>query len=125
VRLLLDTHVYLWFLANDPALSSRARERIAMADEVFVSAASIWECVIKIALRKLDVQPDDLVAGIAGSGFQELPVLARHAARVAELGPYHRDPFDRLLVAQALAEPMQLLTADTALRRYGDAIVIA
>ncbi len=122
MRLLLDTQVYLWFLANSPKLSKGARAMIAGADEVFVSAASIWEVSIKAGIGKLRVAPDDLVAGIAASGFAELPVLSRHAAAVSALPPHHRDPFDRLLIAQAMQEPMRLLTADGLLRKYSDMI---
>lgn len=125
MRLLLDTQVFLWYLADSRRLSSGARARIARADVVFVSAASIWECAIKTALGKLDVAPDDAVDGIEASGFVELPVLARHAAAVARLPHHHRDPFDRLLVAQALGEPLELLTVDPQLRRYSELVVMA
>jgi PIN domain nuclease of toxin-antitoxin system len=90
---------------------------------VFVSAASIWEAAVKVAIGKLDAVPDDLVAGIGASGFAELPVSARHAARVVTLPRHHRDPFDRLLVAQAIHEPLHLLTADAALQRYSELVV--
>lgn len=125
MRLLLDTQIYLWFLANSPKLSKNARTTISAADEVFVSAASIWEASIKAAIGKLQVVPGNLVAGIAASGFIELPVLARHAAAVTALPPHHRDPFDRLLIAQAIHEPMRLLTADRLLTKYSDVVDIA
>ncbi len=124
MRLLLDTQVYLWFVADAPRLTRAARTRIAEATVVFVSAASIWEAAIKAGIGKLDVDVDALVAGIAGSGFEALPVSARHAARVATLADHHRDPFDRLLVAQALEEPLHLLTADPVLRRYSELAVV-
>jgi PIN domain nuclease of toxin-antitoxin system len=123
VRLLLDTQVYLWYLADSRKLPASARREIAGAEEVFVSAASIWEAAIKAGLGKLNAAADDLVAGIGASGFAELPVSARHAARVRTLPQHHRDPFDRLLVAQALHEPLHLLTADAALRRYSELVV--
>jgi PIN domain nuclease of toxin-antitoxin system len=123
VRFLLDTHVYLWYLADSRRLSRKARAEIASADEVFVSAASIWEAALKAALGKLDAAVEDLVAGIGGSGFVELAVSARHAARVATLPEHHGDPFDRLLVAQAIHEPLRLLTADAALKRYSELVV--
>jgi PIN domain nuclease of toxin-antitoxin system len=123
VRLLLDTQIYLWYLADSRKLSAPARSKIASAEEVFVSAASIWEAAVKVAIGKLDAAPDDLVAGIAASGFAELPVSAWHAARVVALPQHHRDPFDRLLVAQAIYEPLHLLTADAALRRYSELVV--
>jgi PIN domain nuclease of toxin-antitoxin system len=124
VRLLLDTQIYLWFLADSRKLSQKAKTEIGAADAVFVSAASIWEAAIKSAIGKLTVATADLVAGIAGSGFTELPVSAMHAARVAALPPHHRDPFDRLLVAQSLFEPLRLLTADPVLLGYSDLVVL-
>jgi PIN domain nuclease of toxin-antitoxin system len=118
MRLLLDTQVYLWILDDSPRLSPAAKEAIEKADTVFVSAASIWEATIKIGLGKLEADPEKLVDSISASGFSELPVSARHASLVGQLTPIHRDPFDRLLVAQALFEPLRLLTADNTLKRY-------
>lgn len=122
MRLLLDTHVYLWYLADSPKLSRTARMTIATADEVFVSAASIWEATIKAGLGKVKADLPLLVEGIEASGFSELPVTAAHAAAVAQLRPLHRDPFDRLLVAQAIFEPLRLLTADPVLVEYSDLV---
>ena len=124
MRLLLDTQVYLWYLADSRRLSRKARGHIAGADEVFISAASIWEAAIKTGIGKLHVATKDLVAGIVASGFAELGVSALHAARVAALPHHHRDPFDRLLVAQAINEPLHLLTADAQLQPYSDLIVL-
>lgn len=124
MRLLLDTHVYLWFLADSPKLTRKARQRIARADEVLVSAASIWEATIKAGLGKLDVDPAELVDGIEASGFAELPVAALHAARVAVVARAHRDPFDRLLLAQAIEEPLRFLTADDALASYSELVEV-
>ena len=118
MTLLLDTQIFLWYLADSKRLVPRARTAISGADRVFVSAASIWEAAIKTALGKLTVVLDDLVAGIAASGFSELPITALHAARVAALPDHHRDPFDRMLIAQALSEPLVLLTNDEILARY-------
>lgn len=124
MRLLLDTHIYLWVVVADPRLSAKAREKIENAEQVFVSAASIWEIGIKAQLGKVDAEPDQLVAAIGQSGFSELPVRAVHGAAAARLPLHHRDPFDRLLVAQALTEPLLLLTADTVLTNYGDVVVL-
>lgn len=124
MKLLLDTHLYLWFLADSPKLTKKARTRIRRANEVYVSAASIWEASIKAALGKLDADPEELVAGIEASGFVELPVAARHAARTATLPREHRDPFDRLLLAQALDEPLRFLTADDTLARYTELVEV-
>lgn len=118
MKLLLDTNVFLWYLADAKPLSKALRSTIAEADEVFVSAASIWEIAIKSALGKLDVKPTLAVDGIAASGFAELAIRASHAAAVSGLPPIHRDPFDRLLVAQAITEPLRLVTADATLERY-------
>lgn len=124
MRLLLDTQVLLWALADSRKLSRRARSGITQAETVMVSAVSIWEAAIKISLGKLSGSPDELVAAISTSGFSELPVTAAHAARVGTLPPIHRDPFDRLLIAQAMSEPLNLLTADSLLARYTDLVVV-
>jgi len=123
MRLLLDTHIYLWALANDARLSKAARERLLAADEIMVSSASIWEASIKAGLGKLSVDIDLLIAGIADSGFTELPIRATHAAKVRDLPDLHRDPFDRILIAQALSEPLVFLTADHQLAAYSSLVV--
>lgn len=122
MTLLLDTQIYLWCLAESPKLRDTTRALILNADVVYVSSASIWEACIKIGIGKLDADPAALVNGIKDSGFIELPVSARHAARVATLPAYHKDPFDRLLVAQALEEPMRLLSSDGNLREYTELV---
>ena len=123
MRLLLDTHIYLWAVTDNPKLTIAARKIITEADEVFVSSASIWEASVKAGLGKLDVDVKLLVTEIAASGFKELPVRAVHAALVQDLPDIHRDPFDRLLVAQALSEPLRLLTADGHLAAYTDLVI--
>jgi PIN domain nuclease of toxin-antitoxin system len=125
MRLLLDTHVFLWAVAGSPRLKAPTRRLIEAADAVHVSAASIWEVAIKRRLGKIDADPDALVEAIDDSGFLELPVRPAHAAAVARLPDHHADPFDRLLVAQALTEPLRLLTADAALVRYSDIVLFA
>jgi PIN domain nuclease of toxin-antitoxin system len=124
MRLLLDTHIFLWAVAGSPLLKAAARRAIQSADQVYVSAASIWEVAIKARLGKIKADPEALVAAIEASGFVELPVRAAHAAGVARLPPHHQDPFDRLLVAQAIAEPLKLLTADAALARYSNIVML-
>lgn len=118
MRLLLDTHIYLWVLSDHPKLSANARKLIQDADEVFVSSASIWEASIKIGLGKLDANVDHLVAEIEACGFKELPIRAVHAALVRSLPDIHRDPFDRILIAQAISEPLKLLTVDEHFSAY-------
>jgi PIN domain nuclease of toxin-antitoxin system len=124
MRLLLDTHIFLWAVAGSPLLKPSARRLIESADEVYVSAASIWEVAIKARLGKIAADPHELTAAIGASGFLELSVSATHAAGSAQLRPHHDDPFDRLLIAQALAEPLKLLTADQVLAGYSDIVVL-
>ncbi len=122
MRLLLDTHVFLWAVSGSRKLNARWRNTLDSASAVFVSAVSILEIAIKVRLGKLQADPAALVEAIDASGFIELPVSARHAAKVAELPALHPDPFDRLLVAQAVCEPLLLVTADAALAGYGNAV---
>jgi len=117
-RLLLDTQVVLWALAGHRRLPREAK-RLIETHEVLVSAASIWEVAIKASIGKLDADPAAVQGALAPSGFDELAVTGTHAAAVARLPPHHRDPFDRLLVAQSLAEGLVLLTADASLAAYG------
>ena len=125
MRLLVDTHLLLWAVASSDRLSSGARALIEdPANEVYYSAASIWEIAIKSALRRKDfpVNVPALLAALPKMGFIELPVTGAHAARVVQLADIHRDPFDRLLVAQSIVEPLTLLTNDALLARYRDSI---
>jgi PIN domain nuclease of toxin-antitoxin system len=124
MRVLLDTHLLLWVLKEpSPKASTVLRRRIDNA-EVFVSAASIWEISIKAALGKLKADPNEVLEAIEPAGFSMLAISGLHAAKVAELPPVHSDPFDRMLVAQALVEPMILLTNDRALAGYGTAVSV-
>jgi PIN domain nuclease of toxin-antitoxin system len=124
MRLLLDTHVYLCAVAGSSRLDAKARRLIEAAEAVHVSAVSVWEVAIKARLGKIEADPDELVAAISDSGFVELPIRAAHASAVARLPLHHADPFDRMLVAQALTEPLRLLTADSALAAYGDIVIV-
>ena len=122
MRVLLDTHLLLWSMAASGRLPAAVREQLKdLANTVFYSAASVWEIAIKSALRRRDFRIDlpRLLRSFSQAGFTELPVMAAHAARVASLPDLHKDPFDRLLVAQALAEPAVLLTNDAQLGGYG------
>lgn len=123
MRLLLDTHIFIWAVMDSRNLGKEARKMILEADDVFVSAASIWEASIKADLGKLDVDIDRLVAEIESSGFRELPVRSVHAALVRTLPDIHRDPFDRLLIAQAINEPLRLMTADSHLAAYSNLVI--
>jgi PIN domain nuclease of toxin-antitoxin system len=124
MRLLLDTHIFLWAAAGSRLLKPAARRILESADEVYVSAASIWEVALKARLGKIKADPEALAAAIDASGFVELPITSSHAAGVGRLEPHHNDPFDRLLIAQALAEPLKLLTADATLARYGAMVLL-
>ena len=123
MRLLLDTHLLLWALATPSRLSAKALKQIEGA-EVFASAASIWEISIKSALGKIDADPAEILAAIEPAGFEILPITGAHAAKIVELPLLHKDPFDRMLVAQALCEPLILLTNDEALRPYGQFVTV-
>jgi PIN domain nuclease of toxin-antitoxin system len=118
LRLLLDTHLLLWALAEPRKIPRDARAMIERS-EVFVSPASIWEISIKAATGKLKAKPADVLRAVEPAGFAWLVIQAEHAARVFDLGPHHLDPFDRLLIAQAELEHLVLLTNDEALAAYG------
>ncbi len=124
MRLLLDSRVFLRVVTDSRKLKAAVRKTIAAAETVHVSAASIWEIAIKARLGKIDGDPQQIADAIGPSGFLELPVNRHHAARVAQLPEHHHDPFDRLLVAQALSEPLVLLTADALLARYGELVQV-
>ncbi len=117
MRLLLDTHVFLWFLDDSRKLRAAVRSAISEADIVYVSAASAWEITIKVSLGKLRF-PGLVEDAITRSDFSSLPVLVSHADAVASLPKLHADPFDRLLVAQARVEGLRIVTRDKQLRDY-------
>jgi PIN domain nuclease of toxin-antitoxin system len=123
VRLLLDTHAFLWWVNGGEQLTPRARRAVAdPANECFVSLASAWEMAIKTSLGKLHLpaSPERFVSDqLAANQFRLLAIDLRHASGVASLPFHHRDPFDRLLVAQALAERLAIVSADSVFRRYG------
>jgi len=125
MRLLLDIHILLWALDTPECLPDSLREQLESPEtEVYFSAASIWEMAIKSALGKVSFHysPDQIAEGARMTGFVEIPIASEHAAGVARLPLHHADPFDRLLVAQALAMPARLVTADTALIVYSELI---
>ena len=125
MHLLLDTHIALWALADDARLPARGRQLITDPDNrVTVSAASVWEISIKHSLARGDmpVSGAQALQWFRQAGFALLPITAEHAAAVEQLPRLHADPFDRLLVAQALTEPLHLLTHDANVARYSDSI---
>jgi PIN domain nuclease of toxin-antitoxin system len=122
VRLLLDTHVVLWQLSGVRSLGVRAQETIAAAGELAFSVVSFAEIGVKAAIGKLAV-PHDLNAHIVGTGVRVLGLSAEHGLAVASLPLHHRDPFDRLLIAQARQEGLTLVTADARIRAYEVAVL--
>jgi PIN domain nuclease of toxin-antitoxin system len=121
MKLLLDTHLLVWAAADDPALPDEARTAIEDIENVlYFSVASLWEIVIKSALGRDDFQLDARVLrrNLLDAGYEELPIEAQHAFEVAALPPLHKDPFDRLLVGQAMAEGIVLLTHDEQIKQY-------
>lgn len=118
MTLLLDTHILLWWLADDPALPVPAGEAVADPDaDVVVSAATAWEIAIKKASGRLEA-PDDLVDALEANEFDTLPLTVDHALAAGALPPHHADPFDRMLIAQARAEGLTLVSVDQRFTRY-------
>jgi PIN domain nuclease of toxin-antitoxin system len=124
VSLLLDTHVVLWWLTDDPTLSDDIKARLDHEPDAFVSSATIWEVTIKQAIGKLK-EPADLPERIRDSGFRELPITFDHAIVAGRLPLIHRDPFDRMLVAQAQCKDLTLVTRDPHLQKYEVSILAA
>lgn len=122
MRLLLDTNVILWVLSNDKRIATIKNLLLDDDNEVFLSTASWWEIAIKIGIGKLDANLAELKQASIESGFNELPVLGVHTEMLSKLPLLHQDPFDRLIVAQAMAEPMQLLTGDKLLEQYSELV---
>lgn len=117
-RFLLDTHVLLWWLADAPQLGPRCKELISDGrNQIFVSAATTWEISIKIALNKLTA-PEDMDSIVEDEGFDKLPITLYHGQVAGNLPPLHRDPFDRMLIAQAQAEGLTLMTGDDHIAQY-------
>lgn len=118
MSLLLDTHILLWWLSDDPLLPTAAREAITSPDRVvLVSAATAWEIAIKQAAAKLDA-PDDLLDALKSNDFETLPITAVHALAAGALPQHHSDPFDRMLIAQARAESLTLISVDSRFAQY-------
>ena len=127
MRLLVDTHLLLWASASSRRLPKEARRLLeAPRNEIHYSAVSLWEIAIKSGLRRSDFEVDLalLRPALSEMGFIELPVTGAHAERLVDLPPLHRDPFDRMLVAQSLSEPLLLLTNDAALGAYGEVVKV-
>lgn len=125
MRLLLDTHVLVWCLSGDRKLPPATAELIRNPEtDVYFSAASIWEVAIKSALGKMRADANAMLKNLVDEGFKELPVMARHTVATVTLPMHHRDPFDRLLVAQSRIESLRLLTDDKIVALYGEPVVL-
>ena len=125
MKILLDTHLLLWWLEASPLLSAQAKEMICDPENtVFVSAVSLWEIWLKQSLGKLRL-PADFAEKLADESFESLPLMASQTRQVSSLPWHHRDPFDRMLIAQAQVEKLALLTADEALAAYGGVVHVA
>jgi PIN domain nuclease of toxin-antitoxin system len=123
MRILLDTHIFYWLFYDQHKLPSAARTILDDADAVFVSAVSLWEIAIKVRVGKLKADIPELLGSLEAANLLELPVLARHTPIVSVLPLYHADPFDRMLIAQAMSEPLHLLTADPQLKQYSELVI--
>ena len=121
MNLLLDTQIAIWLAANSPKLPRAALDAMDRARALYLSAASIWEMALKSSKLRIDVAR--LAGRFAEAGILALPVTWEHAVRSGEIAAAHPDPFDRLLLAQAMHEPMHLLTSDAALARYSDNVI--
>ena len=124
MNLLLDTHAILWFVGGEPELRHDARSAIESAERTYVSSASIWELAVKHASGQL-VAPDHFPERLRELGFIELCLGWEHAQVAAELPMHHRDPFDRMLVAQAIVERLTIVTRDETIPRYGVPVLVA
>ncbi|MGA2085011.1 MAG: type II toxin-antitoxin system VapC family toxin [Terracidiphilus sp.] len=124
MKLLLDTHIVCWQFYEPRNLPKEARRLMLDAEAVLVSSASIWEIAIKVRIGKLNANPRRVVQFMEAAGFEELPVFSRHTVLVADLPLYHTDPFDRLLIAQAISEPLHLLTTDAQLKPYSELVIL-
>jgi PIN domain nuclease of toxin-antitoxin system len=124
LKLLLDTHVLLWVMQDAPALGRAARRVLSEAEEIHVSSVSLWEAAIKCAVGKLKLDLDALDLRLGQVGFMPLAVSWAHARQLRQLPLLHADPFDRMLVSQAISEPLHLLTHDAALKPYSDLVIV-
>ena len=124
MKLLIDTHLILWWVSNSALLSSRAHGLIGdPANTIFISSVSLWEIWLKVSLGKLKV-PSDFQNKLANESFENLPLTSAQTRFVTELPWHHRDPFDRMLVAQAQAEHLKFLTADKGMEAYGESVLL-
>ena len=124
MSLLLDTHVVLWWLSDDPTLAAELKDRLDHEPDIYISAATIWEVAIKQSIGKLQ-KPDDLPERVRDCGFRHLNITADHSIAAGRLPWVHRDPFDRMLIAQAKSERLTLVTRDAEIAKYDVEILAA
>jgi PIN domain nuclease of toxin-antitoxin system len=125
MRLLLDTNIVIRLGREKQQINEKTRRIIGSATAIYVSAASIWEITIKLSARKLDLVVEGLEDRLLDTGIEPLPITWTHARRACDIASFHPDPFDRLLLAQAVCEPLHLLTSDRHLAQYAEGLVIA
>ena len=127
MKYLLDTHAFLWWIGDDPALSERARSIIADGgNEIYLSAVSVWEIAIKSRAGRLDIagEIETFVSRhVQENSFQPLPITLTHSAKVQSLSNHHRDPFDQMLVAQSMVEEMPVISVDKMIKSYDVEVV--
>jgi PIN domain nuclease of toxin-antitoxin system len=124
MMLLLDTQIVIWAALDAPKLPAAARQRIVKASTVYVSSVSLWEIGMKASVSKLKLSMNELESKLAASHAVPLVLTWSHAVRAYDVAPYHRDPFDRLLLAQAVTEPLHLLTTDESLGGYSSLVIV-
>ncbi len=125
MKLLIDTHILLWWLTDDAKLPKNARQLISTPDNaIFVSHASLWEIQIKAMAGKLTANLQDIIQQLPENNFQQLPIQTNHLLTLGTLPLHHQDPFDRMLIAQASHEPMHLLTHDKHLGNYSELVIL-
>lgn len=125
MRILLDTHILIWILDESPELSQKTISLIKSADEVHASTVNIWEIVVKHSMGRLvlDFKIEDLLNVITYSGIEILNIKPEHALKLADLEDIHKDPFDRMLIAQSIIEPLHLITTDSKVTQYKGNII--
>ncbi len=125
MRILLDTHILLWWLKDDRRLPDDAVNIIGKtANDIFMSTVNAWEIAIKKSLRRIQIDMDEFLESIKNSGLGVLNITLNHACQVSNLPDHHKDPFDRMLIAQSIIEPMRLLTQDETLMQYGNHVLL-
>ena len=122
MKILIDTHIFIWGLAGSERLTKNILDKLSSADSVYLSSISITEMIIKIQIGKLKIDMNKAILSMPEMGLKELPYTTNHAAALMKLPNIHKDPFDRMLIAQAISEPLRLLTADSILKEYSELI---